>query len=323
MRSAWVRFMRQRIFMTGGTGFVGNALVRALAQRGDVTVVLTRDPGKARKRLGHKAVLVEGDPMLDGPWYEELRGCDAVINLAGAPLGGKRWTTDYMRKMRDSRLQSTRALVRALKAAPPAEMPRVLISASAVDCYPFEEKLVSRAGWEPGEEVTEEAPYGDGFLARLCRSWEDAALEAGKHGVRVVLMRMGIVLGQDGALRLITRPFKLFLGGPLGSGEQWFSWVHIEDVAAAYMRALDDGELRGPVNVVAPASTRNRDFAHALGEALHRPSWLSTPRIALRLALGRLADHLTHGRRAVPAALVEHGFRFTYPTINAALARLH
>jgi uncharacterized protein len=312
--------MSKRIFMTGGTGFIGTALVDALADRGDLAVVLTRDHERGRKRLGYKALLIEGDPTRDGPWYEEIDGCDAVINLAGAPISGKRWSSEYMRKMRDSRVQTTRALVRALGALPEDRRPRVLVSASAVDLYPFEEKLTSRAGWEPGEEVTEEGPYDDSFLSRLCQTWEEEARRAEQYGVRVVVMRTGVVLGEDGALPLITRPFKLYLGGPLGKGDQWFSWIHVHDVVAGYLHALDDDQLSGPVNLVAPEAVRNREFAHALGEVLHRPSWLPAPELALRLALGELAEHLTHGRRAVPTALIEHGFDFAYPTIDKALA---
>lgn len=312
--------MSKRVFITGGTGFIGSKLVRALERRGDVPIVLTRDRSSAHERLGDRVHVVVGDPMRAGPWYRNLAHTDAVVNLAGAPINGKRWTEDYMHEVRSSRVDTTRALVSHIAGLHPDHRPQVLVSASAVDYYPFAETLARNPGWDADEEITEEGPTGDTFLAKVCDEWEEEALGAREHEVRVVLMRTGFVLGDSGALPLIARAFRYYLGGPLGSGKQWFSWIHIDDVVHAYLHAIDDQRLSGPINAVAPNPVRNQEFARALGHVLQRPSWLPAPEVALRVALGPMATYLVHGRRAVPTALTDEGFDFAYPDLDDALA---
>lgn len=311
--------MAERIFITGGTGFIGGALVAALRERGDDPVVLTRRRSWARGQLQSGVEVVEGDPTAPGPWQAALAGCAAVINLAGASLAGRRWNAHYKQILRDSRVDSTRFVVEGIAALAPDDRPRALLSASGIDYYPFAADL-DAIGNDEDEPVTETAPPGDSTLARICRDWEAEARRAEAHGVRVVLMRTAVVLGEDGALKKLSLPYKLFAGGRVGSGEQWFSWVHLRDVVRAYLFALDEPAVRGPVNLVAPGNIRFAELSRALGAAMHRPSWIPVPGLAVRAAVGEFADHILHGRRAVPAKLEERGFRFDFPEIDAALA---
>jgi uncharacterized protein len=313
--------MAERVFITGGTGFIGSALVAALHQRGDAVVVLTRDPRKGRRGLPAGVEVVEGDPTEAGPWQQALAGCTAVINLAGASLAGRRWNAHYKQILHDSRVDSTRNTVDGLAALASGDRPRVLLSSSGIDYYPFADDL-DAIGADEDEPVAETAPPGDSTLARLCRDWEAEARAAEAHQVRVVPMRTAVVLGDEGALDKLSLPFKLFAGGRVGKGTQWFSWVHLRDVVRSYLFALDTPALHGPVNLVAPGAVRNAEFARALGAAMHRPSWIPVPAFAIRAAVGEFAEHILHGRRAVPAKLTEHGFRFDFPDIDAALAEV-
>jgi uncharacterized protein (TIGR01777 family) len=297
-----------RVFVTGATGLVGRALVGALEARGDAVVALSRQAGA---RVPGAAV-VHGDPTAPGPWMARVAGCDAVVHLAGEPIGARRWTEARKRRIVDSRVLSTRALVAAVAAAPAAARPRVLVGASGADYYPFDD------GDTPYAEA---GARGDHFLAGLCAAWQAEAEAAAAHGARVVVMRTAVVLAREGgALPRMATPFKLFAGGPLGTGRQWLAWVHLEDVIGAYLLALDRDAARGPVNLVAPGIVRQRDFARALGAALRRPSWAPLPGPILRLAVGELATYLLHGRRVVPAALAALGYGFHYPDAPSALA---
>jgi uncharacterized protein len=311
--------MDRQVFITGGSGFIGRAIVDALASRGERPRVLSRNRARAASDLGDAAEIVEGDPSAAGAWQDSVRGCRAVINLAGSPMHAKRWNDTYRKVLWDSRIESTRNVVAAIGAAPEGERPAVLASASGVDYYPFEDDL-SGDGEQAGDGVvTEDSPAGDSFLAKLCLEWEAEAKKAEAHGARVVFLRTGVVLGPGGALAKMKLPFKLFVGGRIGSGNQWFSWVHIDDVVAAYLRAIDDDELSGPINVVAPEPVRNRDFTRALARALRRPAWFPVPAPAVKAAVGELGEYLTHGRRAVPQALEDRGFSFAHPDVDSAL----
>lgn len=317
-----------KVFVTGGSGYIGRAIVSALLERGDEVVVLSRDAGRARAALPSAAEVVEGDPTAEGSWQSGVAGCDAAINLAGESLAAQRWDARFRQIAMDSRVDATRFLVEAIAAA--ERRPRVLVSASGVDAYAFDADVPIE---DDEDEVDETAPRGTGFLARLCREWEDEALRAETAGVRVVLMRTGVVVGgQGGPIDRWARAFRFFAGGRLGSGRQWMSWVHLDDVVGAYLFALDaDGGshggyrdppaalLRGPVNLVAPGRLRNREFARRLGRALHRPALLPTPARALRLVLGEFAEYLLHGRPAVPRALLSAGYVFRHPELDPGL----
>jgi uncharacterized protein len=294
-----------RVFVTGASGFLGRSIVRALIARGDEALTLSRGGGD---KAEPGAVAVTGDPTQPGPWRERLRGCDAVLHLAGEPIGGKRWTDEQKKLLSSSRVESGAQLTQAIAALPPEVRPRVLVSASGIDFYPFDKTR---------REYTEADAPGPSFLADLCRVWEASTDGA---AARSVALRFGIVLGKgEGALAKIMTPFRLFVGGPVGSGEQWTSWVHIDDVVGAALFALDHDEVRGPQNVVA-SSVRQGDFAQALGDALKRPTWLPVPGLALRIAVGELAEYLVHGRRAVPAALEKAGYVFKRPILADAMA---
>jgi uncharacterized protein (TIGR01777 family) len=309
-----------KIALTGATGFIGTKLVAALLARGDQITVLTRDARRARERLGDATAppasltIVEANLEQAGPWQAALDGMDAIIHLAGESIAGKRWDARQKQLLRDSRIESTRHLVEAIGNA--AARPRVLVTASGTDYYPFAKTSV---GDFDDDEVVEADPAGDDFLARLCTAWEAEARAAEQLGVRVVMMRTGVVLGErGGALAKMETPFKLFAGGRIGSGRQWFSWIHIDDVVAAYLAALDDARYRGPLNLIT-ASVRNAEFAKQLGHALHRPSWLPVPAFALRLAVGELAETLLNGRNVVPAGLRALGFSWKHPELAEAL----
>jgi uncharacterized protein (TIGR01777 family) len=301
-----------RILITGGTGFVGTAIVAALRARGDALVVVSRDAQRARA-LGDVAA-VEGDLQTQGPWLTALTGADAVVHLAGEPIASQRWSAQHKQLLRDSRVETTRVLVEAIAAAPEGARPRTLITASGSDYYPF-----APDNEFDDDEVTERDEPGDTFLARLCRDWEAEARAAEGLGVRVVSMRTAMVLGPGGALSRLKAPFKLFAGGRIGSGRQWVPWIHRDDAVRAYIAALDDDRYTGPINLVTD-SVRNEELSRAIGKALRRPSWLPVPGFALRAALGEFAEYLLHGRRMMPARLRALGFTWTRPSLERALA---
>jgi hypothetical protein len=302
----------KKIVVTGGTGFVGSALVSALLARGDSVTVLSRNGERAKQQLGD-VTAVTADLESAGPWTAAL-ACDAVVHLAGESVGAKRWDARQKQVLRDSRVESTRTIVEGIAALPAPQRPRALISASGADYYPFAEL----ASFDD-EEVTEADPPGDSFLARLCRDWEKEARAATAHGIRVVTMRTGLVLGRGGGLEKMLTPFKLFVGGRIGSGKQWMPWMHIDDVVAAYIAAVDDPRYDGPINLVTD-SARNADFARTLGKVIHRPSWMPVPGFAVKAAVGEFAEYVLKGRRVVPAKLRALGFTFKYPELAAALA---
>jgi uncharacterized protein (TIGR01777 family) len=206
-------------------------------------------------------------------------------------------------------------VVEGLAALAPAQRPRVLVSASGADYYDFVDPRL-----DDEEEFDERSPPGESFLARVCKAWEDEAVRAEPLGVRVVRMRTGVVLGPGGALEKMRTPFQLFAGGRLGSGAQWFAWIHLDDAVAAYLAAIDDDRARGPINLVGPEPARARDVARAVGRALHRPSWLPVPAFALRAAVGEVADYLLQGRKVLPRALEQLGFTFRHPHLDEAVA---
>jgi uncharacterized protein (TIGR01777 family) len=301
--------MLERIVVTGGTGFVGQTLVKALAPGREI-VVLTRG-GALPPELAALGTVrgVSWDAKTIGAWASEIDGAAGVIHLAGSQAVGVRWTKRVKQRLFDSRVRSADVLVEAIRLAP--SRPRVLVSTSGTDYY---------AGRLTDEPVDESGPPGTGFLSRLCVDWEGAIRAADSLGVRTVSARLGLVVGRSKPFRLMTLPFRLFVGGPLGSGCQVFSWVHVDDVATALRRCLEDPALSGPINVCAPEALPHKEFARRLGRALHRPSWLPTPAFALRLIFGEGADPMLYGRRVVSKRLEEIGFRFAYPSLDPALA---
>lgn len=301
-----------RIFVTGGTGLVGTRLVRRLVERGDTVVLLTRRPAAARERFGDTCGVVEGDPMKVGPWMDAVGDCDAVIHLAGENIFARRWNAAFKELLYASRVQSTEHVVQALARQPrtPDGRPKVFVSASAVGYY----------GPHGDEPLDEKSPPGDDFLAHICIDWEKAARVAEGAGVRVALVRVGIVLDPEcGALGQIMRPFRLWVGGPVGSGHQWMSWIHHADMGGLFLLALDNPEAVGPLNGAAPEPVTNKEFSKALGRALSRPSLFPTPAFVLRVALGEVAGIVTTGQRVLPFKAQALGYAFRYPTLVVAL----
>lgn len=299
-----------RVVVTGGTGFIGRPLCQRLVSLGHTVTVLTRDPAAARARLDPPVSLI-GWEGFRGPTdglLAALGDSDVIINLAGAPIAAGRWTAQAKARLRNSREGTTSALVAALSKLRPR--PVLLISASAIGYY----------GPRQDEALTEESPSGSGFLASLCREWEAAARAAERLGVRVVLPRIGVVLGRHGgALAKMLPAFRLGLGGPVGSGAQWMSWIHLDDLIELLLFLLNEA-AGGPVNATAPHPVTNREFARTLGRTLRRPAWARVPAPVLRILLGEMAEELLlTGQRVLPHRAEAMGFRFRYPTLPEAL----
>jgi uncharacterized protein (TIGR01777 family) len=304
--------MATRIVITGATGFIGQRVVSALRDLGAGLVVLSRHPDRAARELQPVERSLLWLPGVDGAWREAIDGADAVIHLAGESVAGKRWTPAFKRQVLDSRVRGTRDIATAISRA--GTPPPVFISASGVGYY----------GDTGDALMTENAPHGAGFLAEVCRDWEREAFNAESAATRVVLLRTGLVLAHDaGALPRLAVPFSFFAGGPLGSGRQWFPWIHADDAIQAILHCLHAASLRGPVNLVAPQLVRNSEFCSALGHALHRPSWFRVPAFALRIAVGGFAETLLGGQRAVPEALLTSGYTFRHPRLDEALASMY
>jgi len=286
-----------RVLVTGGTGFVGKPACDALRAAGHTVTVVSRDPGRVPARaVGWDAL---GSVMSE---------TDVIVNLAGEPIAGGRWTAARKAAIRSSRIEATRALVDAAAAATPR--PKVLVNASAIGYY----------GERGDEPLDETAAPGAGFLARVCIDWEAEARRAQALDLRVVLMRIGIVLAPDGgAVSAMLLPFRAGLGGPVGGGRQWMSWVHRDDVVGLLREAVANEEYAGPVNATAPNPVTNRDFTRALGRALHRPAVLPVPGIGLRLLMGEMATMLLSGQRVLPHVAERLGYAWRQPELPAAL----
>jgi hypothetical protein len=301
------------IVVAGGTGFLGRALVAHLAARGHQIAVLTRSPRPAGARPnGVRDVSWTPAPAADETGgSREVDGADAIINLAGAGIADKRWSAAHKQYIRDSRVFSTRSLVAAVRAS--GRRPAVFIQGSAVGFY----------GSTMADTVVDESfPPGDDFLGQTCVAWEAEAHPVSALGCRLVIVRTGIALAADGGpLIEMKRPFLFFVGGPIGSGQQYFSWVHRDDWIALVAWLLDKGSADGVYNGSAPEPVTNAEFSNALGQALRRPSWLRVPRAALRIAVGEVADVLVAGQRVVPARALSEGFIFMYPRIDTALTQ--
>ena len=298
-----------KIVIAGGTGFLGSALTHALDRAGHDVVVLTRStgtdsPGQAR------AVVWKPDGTASGAWAREIDGAGAVINLAGEPLPAKRWTPAQKRRLVDSRVRPTRSLAEAIRAS--SVPPRTFLSASGIGCYPDSDRIVD-----------ESSETGAGFLQQLCVTWESDARRAEDAGTRVVLLRSGVVMHHEGgALPQLLPPFRFGAGGPLGSGHQWWAWIHRDDWVRMVIWALETETVRGALNVSAPEPVQQKEIARAIGRALHRPSFVPAPAIALKLLLGEMAgEMLLASQRAVPRVAIDRGFVWTMPELDATIAR--
>jgi uncharacterized protein len=294
----------KRVAIAGATGFIGQALAGALARRGDEPVALIREGSKTARTVPQGIRVARYDSAHPQP--AALEKFDALVNLAGETLAGY-WTSAKKRRIYDSRVSTTRALVAALKACQPP--PPVMVSASAVGYY----------GSQGDRALDESAPPGNDFLARVCIDWERESAAAESAGIRSVQLRQGIVVGRGGAVKAMLTPFKLGLGGPLGSGQQWWPWVHIDDDVRMILYAIDNPGIRGAVNSVSPDPVTNARFTKALAAALHRPAFVRAPAFGLKLLLGQFAESLLASQRVIPARARQLGFVFSHENIEQAM----
>lgn len=295
---------QKHILLTGGSGFIGQQLVPTLLSAGHTITVFTRNPKKTSAIFQQQVTTTDN---LEGLSADDH--FDAVINLAGEGIGDRRWTDAVKQQLRDSRLLTTASLVEYFKRA--NQKPAVFISGSAIGVY----------GLHSDEKLDEQASGDDSFSSRLCRDWEAQAAEAEALGIRCCYLRTGVVLGKNGgALSKMLPPFKMALGGPMGSGQQWMSWVHMDDLVNAIVYALETPSINGPINGTAPNPVTNKAFSKALGSALNRPAVIPMPAFVLKLMMGEMAEELLlSGQRVVPAKLTRSGFEFKYPQLDDAL----
>jgi uncharacterized protein (TIGR01777 family) len=294
-----------KITLTGASGFLGRRLIERLQQDGHTLHVLGRSRPKAAG-----VSFTAWDAVRDAVPVEAVEGADAVIHLAGEPVA-QRWTSEVKDRIRTSRVNGSEALVRAIGAA--GQRPRVMVAASAIGYY----------GERGDAVVTEATPAGQGFLPDISVAWERAADGALAHGVRVVKLRLGIVLGPDGgALDKMLPPFRMGVGGVIGNGAQWMSWIHVDDVIGLLVYCLAHAEVQGAVNATAPRPVQNKEFTHALGVALHRPTIFPVPPLALKLLYGEMASMVLASQRVEPVAALRAGYAFAYPELQPALNQL-
>ena len=299
-----------KVFITGGTGFVGTTLTQKLAHEGHEVTLLTRSI-KSHPASFQGVSYVEGDPTQKGPWQEKVADQDVAINLAGASIF-RRWSDSAKKLIWDSRIQTTQNLVEALSARKGKETH--LFSTSAVGYYGFHED----------EVLDEDRPSGEGFLADLSKGWESAAIKAQDYGADVILTRFGIVLGRrGGALQQMIPPFKWWMGSALGSGNQWFSWIHEQDLVNIFLYLINQKEISGAVNCTAPNPVTNRELTQVLGEVLSKPTFMpAVPGFMMSLILGEFGSVLLKGQRVVPKKLLDAGFRSSFPDLRSALKDL-
>lgn len=301
-----------RIVVAGGSGMLGRRLAAKWLESGDQITVLTRNPTRIAGTLPPGVTARRWNPpVVDEDIVEALRGADAVVNLAGVSIGGRPWTPSRKRAILQSRLDATNSIVEAIRRLPAADRPKVLVSSAGIDIY----------GDRPDGELTEVSEPGDSFLAGVVVAWEAAARAAEPLGVRVVTARTALIVAPEAlAWRFVLLPFRLFVGGPLGSGRQRFTWLHVDDAVGLYDLAVRNASVSGPVNMVAPEVPTQRELARAIGRAMHRPSFFPAPAFLLRLVLWGQADLVLHGRVAVPTKALAAGYRFRRPTVESALS---
>ncbi|MDY6939512.1 MAG: TIGR01777 family oxidoreductase [Cyanobacteriota bacterium] len=303
-----------KVAIAGATGFVGSRLVEVLQKQDIQILVLTRNPDKAKRMFPPQAFpkleIVSYTPTESGAWQQSISGCDGVVNLAGAPIAEERWTPERKQEILESRQLGTRKIVEAIAAAD--EKPSVLVNASAIGYYGSSETAT----------FDETSTSGNDFLAQVCREWEAEAEKVKETGTRLAILRSGIVLGMGGAIAKMLLPFKLFAGGPLGKGNQWFSWIHRNDIVNLISYALTHPEVEGTFNATAPNPVRMNELCRTLGEVMGRPSWLPVPEFALELLLGEGAQVVLEGQQVLPKRTLETGFEYQYTTVAPALKQV-
>ncbi|MFS0777501.1 TIGR01777 family oxidoreductase [Neobacillus sp. 3P2-tot-E-2] len=293
-----------KIVIAGGTGFIGKKLTDLLLAEGHTVVILTRGDREPSGKVQFVKWLDKGTSP-----EKEIRQADAFINLAGVSINDGRWSETHQEQIYESRMTATDELLRIISSLP--EKPSVLVNASAIGIYPASLKTVYT------EDSTDRA---NDFLGKTVRDWENKAKRVEEHSVRTVIMRFGVVLGKEGgALPLMALPYRLFVGGKVGSGEQWVSWVHVTDVVRAIVFALKNDRLCGPVNVTSPSPVQMNDFGETIGSVLHRPHWMPVPSFAMKMVLGQKSALVLEGQHVVPQRLIDHGFEFTFPILKLAL----
>ncbi|MBV9387489.1 MAG: TIGR01777 family oxidoreductase [Chroococcidiopsidaceae cyanobacterium CP_BM_ER_R8_30] len=300
-----------KVAITGATGFVGSLLVKRLQAEGHQLLVLTRNLARGQKVFPASAFpnleIVAYTPTESGSWQQAIAGCDGVVNLAGASISEGRWTPQRKQEILNSRQVGTQKLVEAIAQANPK--PSVLVSASAIGYY----------GTSETATFDETSPPGDDFLAQVCQAWEAEAKKVTANGTRLVILRFGIVLGQGGAIAKMATPFKLFAGGPLGSGRQWFSWIYQDDLVDLIVQALTRSDISGVFNATAPNPVRMAELCQTMGQVLKRPSWLPVPGFALETLLGDGAMVVLEGQQVLPKSTQALGFQYQYPKLKQAL----
>jgi uncharacterized protein len=303
-----------KIAVTGATGFVGKRLVERLQAEGHQILVLTRRPAAARSLFAAASFpnveIVAYAPLESGDWQQTISGCDGVVNLAGAPIAESRWTPERKQEILESRTIGTQKVVEAIAQA--QSKPTVLVNSSAIGYY----------GTSETQTFEESSPPGNDFLAQVCQAWETEATAVKQSDVRLAILRTGIVLGLGGALGKLLLPFRMFAGGPLGSGRQWFSWIHQDDLVNLILAALTQPELEGVFNATAPHPVRMSELCQTLGQIMNRPSWLPVPDFALEMLLGDAAQVVLQGQQVLPKRTLASGFNYQYPAIEQALTEI-
>lgn len=301
-----------KVAVTGATGFVGSRLVERLQAEGHDVLVLSRDGDHARKVFPTDAFprveVLTYTPLESGDWQQSISGCQGVVNLAGAPIA-ERWSDAHKRAIIDSRQVGTQKIVEAIAKAD--VKPSVLVNSSAIGYYGTSETATFDETTDPVDP--------DDFLSKVCQAWEAAAHKAAASGTRVVILRTGIVLGMGGAIAKMLPPFRMFAGGPIGSGKQWFSWIHRDDLVNLMLKALIDGQMQGVYNATSPNPLRMGEFCQVLGEVMNRPSWLPVPDFVLETLLGDGAQVVLEGQQVLPKRTQTTGFEYQYPNAKTAL----
>ncbi|MEA5551698.1 TIGR01777 family oxidoreductase [Anabaena cylindrica UHCC 0172] len=303
-----------KVAITGATGFVGSRLVERLHEEGHRVLVLSRNTNSAHKVFPAQAFpnleIMGYTPVVSGAWQDAIAGCDGVVNLAGEPIAEERWTPQRKQEILNSRKLGTQKIVEAIAKANPK--PSVLVNASAIGYY----------GTSETATFEENSPSGQDFLAQVCQEWEAEAQKVTDTGVRLVILRFGIVLGHGGALGKMITPFKLFAGGPIGSGRQWFSWIHIDDIVNLILQALTKPNIEGVYNATAPNPVQMTDLSTTMGQVMNRPSWLPVPSFALEAMLGDGAIVVLEGQKVLPQRTQAAGFKYQYPNLPSALTQI-